>query len=471
MVKIEEFKKQYIKAIQNGTAAVFAGAGLSRSSGFVDWKELLRDLADAVKLDINRESDLVEVAQYYCNERGGRAEINNRILNQFISDSKENESMNILSSLPIATYWTTNYDSLIENTLRRKSKLVDVKIAPNSLATSLDQRDAIVYKMHGDYMTPTDCVITKDDFETYNQKRQLFTTALQGDLVTKTFLFIGFSFEDPNLKYVLSRIRVLLNENTRTHYCFLKQINKGEYTDLGDYYYDCNKQTLRINDLKRYGIQAIMLDSYDEIPKILKEINKGYKTNSVFISGSAQEYDNIWKTTFTTFIKELVKLLYRKGFRIVTGHGRGVGSYVISSVIEECQENVSSLEKHLTIKAFPYEDREREDYNSLKTEYRKGIFRQAGIAIFMFGNKIVDGKVVSADGVLEEYQIAEDNDAFIIPIGSTGYAAKKIWEHVNQNIDNYPYLKSEIKILGNCTDPSRILHSIEQVLLNVQKLY
>ena len=91
-------------------------------------------------------------------------------------------------------------------------------MSPQNLSTTLSESDAIVYKMHGDYLDPSTCVITKDDYELYNEKRQLFTTALQGDLVSKTFLFIGFSFEDPNLKYILSRIRNLLDENRRTHY-------------------------------------------------------------------------------------------------------------------------------------------------------------------------------------------------------------------------------------------------------------
>ena len=75
-------------------------------------------------------------------------------------------------------------------------------------------------------LDPSSCVILKDDYEIYNDKRQLFTTTLQGDLVSKTFLFIGFSFEDPNLKYILSRIRILLDKNRRTHYLFLKKITK-----------------------------------------------------------------------------------------------------------------------------------------------------------------------------------------------------------------------------------------------------
>jgi len=116
MVEIKNFKKAYSKAIQNGYAAIFAGAGLSKASGFVDWNELLDDLAKEIKLDVKKENDLVEVAQYYCNEKQSRNEINERILNRFVTDSQENESIKILSELPIHTFWTTNYDHLIEDT-------------------------------------------------------------------------------------------------------------------------------------------------------------------------------------------------------------------------------------------------------------------------------------------------------------------------------------------------------------------
>lgn len=283
------FKKRYVKAIQDGNAAIFAGAGLSRISGFVNWKELLRDLAEAIDLDVDRESDLVEVAQYYCNEKGGRAYINDAILNRFVKDSVDNKNIHLLAEMPIHTYWTTNYDSLLETILQEHQRKVDIKCSPSSLATSLAGSDVTLYKMHGDYRSPEECVVTKDDYEMYNEKRQLFTTALQGDLVSKSFLFIGFSFEDPNLKYILSRIRVLLNENTRTHYCFFEKLKKEQYSNVDDYYYDLNKQELRIRDLRRYGIEAILLDSYDDITSILSDILVMYKSNSVFISGSAQE--------------------------------------------------------------------------------------------------------------------------------------------------------------------------------------
>ena len=178
MITISEFKKAYSKAIQEGYAAIFAGAGLSKASGFVNWKELLNDLAQEIQLDVEKEPDLVEVAQYYCNEKRSRNEINEKILNRFVTESQESESIRILADLPIRVFWTTNYDHLLEDTLKKYGKRIDIKMTIESLATNLSGNDAVVYKMHGDYLDPSSCVILKDDYEIYNDKRQLFTCLL-----------------------------------------------------------------------------------------------------------------------------------------------------------------------------------------------------------------------------------------------------------------------------------------------------
>lgn len=60
-VSKEELIRRYTKALQEGNAAIFAGAGLSRASGYVNWKELLRPLAVTISLDVEREPDLLSV--------------------------------------------------------------------------------------------------------------------------------------------------------------------------------------------------------------------------------------------------------------------------------------------------------------------------------------------------------------------------------------------------------------------------
>lgn len=199
MSDIDAFVKVYCQALRDENAAIFAGAGLSIPSGLVDWSSLMRDIARDIGLDVDAEHDLVSVAQFHVNERGGRHRINQALVTEFAERSRLTANHNILAQLPIKTYWTTNYDTLIEESLRQARKRVDIKTTEQSLATTLPRRDAVVYKMHGDVHSVDQAVITRDDYEAYAGTHPLFGTALQGDLVSKTFLFIGFSFSDPDL--------------------------------------------------------------------------------------------------------------------------------------------------------------------------------------------------------------------------------------------------------------------------------
>ena len=118
MVPKNIFFREYIKAIRDGNAALFAGAGLSRPLGFVDWKELLRPLAEDIGLNIEDEHDLTLVAQYVQNAAGNRGVISKSIMDAFNREVDLNDNIRILTRLPIETYWTTNYDHLIEDGLR-----------------------------------------------------------------------------------------------------------------------------------------------------------------------------------------------------------------------------------------------------------------------------------------------------------------------------------------------------------------
>ncbi|NAW45096.1 hypothetical protein FGF76_24225, partial [Salmonella sp. gx-f4] len=63
--EIEAFIKDYVKDLSEDSAAIFAGAGMSKSQGFVDWPELLSDIADELGLSIDKEKDLISLAQFH----------------------------------------------------------------------------------------------------------------------------------------------------------------------------------------------------------------------------------------------------------------------------------------------------------------------------------------------------------------------------------------------------------------------
>lgn len=97
-------------------------------------------------------------------------------------------------------------------------------------------------------------------------------------------------------------------------------------------------------------------------------------------------------------------------------------------------------------------------------KYREDIIEENGVAIFMMGNKMVDGKKTIADGCLQEYQIAKKNNCILIPIGSTGDAAKVIYNEMKGNKEDYPYLEKYFDILGTETDIDKLVEIVVEIV-------
>ena len=154
-----------------GYVSVFAGAGLSVASGYVDWKRLLEPLCKQMRLNINK--DLTEIAQYYKNQYG-RQGLNDIVFNEFAKIPKNNENATWLAKLPIKEYWTTNYDDIIEREIQKCGKVVEPIFDQESFKYHDPRREVVVYKMHGDKRFPDDVVLTKEDYQKYAEKRKLF---------------------------------------------------------------------------------------------------------------------------------------------------------------------------------------------------------------------------------------------------------------------------------------------------------
>lgn len=475
--ELENFIKKFSKEIKENNVAIFAGAGLSAPVGYVNWVELLEPLAEEIGIDIQKESDLVTLAQYYKNEKNGRHELNQRIIEEFSAEKEETENHRILARLPIGTYWTTNYDSIIEDTLKKNGKIVDRKYTIEQLATTTPKRDAIVYKMHGDKEHPSEAVLLKEDYEIYSTKYEPFITALRGDLISKTFLFIGFSFTDPNLDYILSRVRISYGKNQRTHYAFIKKVNKSEYKERADFEYYSRKQELFLQDLKRYKIEALLIDEYSEITDVLKAIEKNININNIFISGSAQSYEPFTEENAKLFISELSKELIKLDKNIVSGFGLGVGSYVINGVLEEIYMKQKKMnDNRLILRPFPQDTIGNMDFKKNWKQYREDMISLSGISIFIFGNKLEGSDIINADGVYEEFEISKSRKNIIVPIGATGSMAKQIWNEVNSNFEEfYPKaterLRKLFEELNNEKEYKKVIVDIIEFLKEIRKVY
>jgi len=467
----KQFYRDVLENLQSQSLAVFAGAGLSKAAGFVDWKGLLRDIADDLGLSIDQENDLISIAQYNENKVGGRSMLNQKIISEFNEDVDLTENHKILARLPISTYWTTNYDDLIERSLKEAKRVADVKHSVSQLSFSRPRRDVVVYKMHGDSTLPNEATLTKDDYERYFSDKAPFVTALSGDLVSKLFVFIGFSFTDPNLDYIFSRVKFYMKGADRHHYYFIKKAEKNDpdiKTDA-DLEYKRRKQELFIQDLRRFKLQPIFIDTYAEITEILREIENLYKKRTVFIGGSAEEY-GVWdRNQAQTFIHKLSARLIKENFRIVNGFGWGVGSAVINGALEMIYSRPEKYgEDQLIIKPFPQFKTGNKELVELWTEYRNNMIQYAGAAIFLFGNKLNNekDKIIPASGLIQEFEIAKSKQLFLLPIASTGYVSQELYKDLARNdyYLSFNNLKELIAELEVETNADQIIELIIKVL-------
>jgi len=156
----------------------------------------------------------------------------------------------------------------------------------------------------------------------------------------------------------------------------------------------------------------------------------------------------------------------------VTGYGKGVGTYVISGVLEEVYSNkYGHVNSYLSPRPFPYIHKGQTDIKEIAKSYRDTIVNECGVAVFIFGNKLDDStkKVVNASGVYEEFKIASEKGKVIIPIGSTGYMAKEILEEVQKDLVRFWYLKDSLDILRTETDTEELVKEINKIIANVKE--
>ena len=118
------------------------------------------------------------------------------------------------------------------------------------------------------------------------------------------------------------------------------------------------------------------------------------------------------------------------------------------------EENVASFEKYLLM--YPFDEHLTQNQ---KYKHREFMISKANVAIFMYGTSSSDS------GMIEEYNIAKkDPRKIIIPIGSTGGAAKKIYDDVKTNITKYPYLEKVIDNLLSESNEDKIISIIIDVI-------
>ncbi|MCG3679001.1 SIR2 family protein [Aliarcobacter butzleri] len=291
-----DLPQSLIDAIKNNTLIPFVGAGISMgikykkdnpifkswTNSLLDAVQILKDeneQAKAMRIEAGLEIqpiDYLEIASEihkYLNSHW------NKYLTQTFDKSYENINQDNLripteilkiNNLVI----TTNYDNVLKWACENKNDLIEWdKKALAGQVDSLKQNPSkqTIWYLHGKISNPDDIVFTKESYEETYKENSGAIEVLKSHLLTKSFIFCGFSLDDPYIKMQMEKLKSIFGINLSKHYMIIQKGQQKDFSYLGDI------QFLEVDD---YGKDYLAL---------LKEINQQKNSNPILPIQNSQQ--------------------------------------------------------------------------------------------------------------------------------------------------------------------------------------
>lgn len=292
------------EAKEDNKLVFFIGSGMSKNVGLPDWEQLINEL----KKDLNTtEEGYLKVAQLYFLEFG-EYEYLKKIKSFFPSENIVIQNTHsLLVKLFPQNIITTNWDIVIEKAIDNEMALYDVVRNDSELINTTSNRKLI--KMHGD-IEIGNIVFKEDDYLEYSQKFPLVENYVKSILSTNTVVFLGYSYNDINLKYITKWIQSSSKVRPPAYMIVFKEDKIQE-----KYFKNHGISVLNISD--KYSNK----DKNAQIEYFLKDILCG-RDNFANIQNELEmidEFYNLFKG-FEQFniilIDQLSKLLKKKSIKI-----------------------------------------------------------------------------------------------------------------------------------------------------------
>ncbi|MDN5103742.1 tetratricopeptide repeat protein [Aliarcobacter butzleri] len=283
-----DLPQSLIDAIKNNTLIPFVGAGISM--GIKDNKDNLifkswtNSLLDAVEI-LNYEQKTKEATAIkalldlpdvdYLETASKIHKYLNSNWNKYLTQTFDKSSENInQSSLQIPKeilkinnlVITTNYDNVLKWACENKDDLIEWdKKALYGQVESLKQNPSkqSIWYLHGKISNPDDIVFTKESYEETYKEDSPVIKIFQTHLLTKSFIFCGFSLDDPYIKMQMEKLKSIFGTNLSKHYMIIQKGQQKDFSYLGD-------------------IQFLEVEDYDkDYLALLKKINQQKNSNPI----------------------------------------------------------------------------------------------------------------------------------------------------------------------------------------------
>jgi hypothetical protein len=423
--------RQFGAFTENGNAALLVGAGLSMAAGLPSWDELLKDLRQEARVP-KRVKDLPLVAEYYIQQMpGGDKRLKAHVLSVTAERAlavEPTRGHNLLAQLPIAETWTTNYDDLLE------------RARPNSVIIANDEdlidargrAGARIIKMHGGIVRNrqdgesffVDPIVSRRDYERYAETRPRLWSLLRSTYLTKSILFLGFSFDDPNLEIMLRLSRAL--NSPLEHYTVLRRPTGSLNMRL---------HRLRVSDLERSGISVHEVADFDQLVPLLIELARRTKQAQVFVSGSDKGEAS---SDFVGMCRAIGSRLAELPISLSSLAGPAAGK--ISHAFARTLRQGGAVDAAQRVRFFFVEPSEAATnysspvvgsriYTHLTTDKLRGLAMQECRAMLVVGG---------GERTLAELKNARFLDIPVIPVAASGGSARRHWHSCTLETSNIP---------------------------------
>lgn len=198
----EEIIKSHIKiikeALSNNNLAIFVGSGVSHCTA-PDKYPLWTPICNELKADLGTdENDSLKIAQLYQLEFK-TLKTKKKIQSMFPSVDVPGQLQRKILDLNPHYIITTNWDKLFDNEINNNADLYDIIVDDKSLVESTS--DCKYIKMHGDF-DHNNYVFNEDDYINYANNFPLLENYIKSILSTHVVLFLGYSFNDIDLKQI-----------------------------------------------------------------------------------------------------------------------------------------------------------------------------------------------------------------------------------------------------------------------------
>lgn len=342
---MQSIPTELLKDIKSGKCIPFVGAGVTTEGHRKDEK-----FVDYIKKQCNypkrRAQTFPEIMQHYCTYKnnGNKNKLINEIINwveQYTGGDVHyrdaTEFYHEIARVPFFKHFiTTNWDPFCERELNVLVPMIEDRDIP-----FWDDAKRQVLKIHGCVTRPHTIIATRDDYDRcINEKYTgAIFTRLRDLMATRSFIFIGFSINDPDFKIIYDEVIQ----------------NLAEYRK-GDWVIDSEPNPQTVDEWKNRGVRLIAMNAI----AFAKELTNKLEINKIIPSKELIE-------RFMEQRKSIGETHYKTCMKQDTAGGLDSSMYQ-DGILDEIEEIVTKTHLGATIEDFKTKLME---HNELLKGYRK----------------------------------------------------------------------------------------------------